>query len=344
MGKSQMVTIYMSKKRLALYISLSILVFLIIFCLALMVGQYSINLESFLKAIFTADESVNMERSIITNLRLPRTLLAALTGIALSLSGLIYQDVFQNKLTSPDLLGVSTGASVGAAIAIVIGLSSVFVSILAFVAGVVTVLITIGLAKLFKNGHTITLILSGIIVGGFMSAVLSFIKFLSDPTTTMATITMWLMGSFQNATMNQVCILGPVVAVSAIFLLLYSYRMNAVALGLEEAQTKGVNYKIARLVLIGIATLLTATSVAFCGVVSWIGLVIPHLVRLLVGRQNERTIPLSIFIGATFMVIVDIISRTFTQQEMPLSAVTGLLGTILFVFIAIIRRRAKHVN
>ena len=339
-----MAQIYMSKKRLAIYISVSVLITFIIFCVALMVGQYKISLGSFFKAVFTSDESVNMERSIIINLRLPRTILAALTGIALSLSGLIYQDVFQNKLTSPDLLGVSTGASVGAAIAILLGLSSVFISVFAFIAGVATVLITVGLAKLFKNGHTITLIFSGIIVGGFMSAILSFIKFLSDPTTTLATITMWLMGSFQNATMNQIYILGPIVAVSAVFLILYSFRMNVVALGRDEAQTKGVNYKVARLLLIGVATLLTATSVAFCGVVSWIGLVIPHLVRLLVGRQNERTIPLAIFIGATFMIIVDIISRVFTKQEMPLSAVTGLLGTVLFVAIVLIKRRSKHVS
>lgn len=334
----------MNKKRLALSISLSVLGFLIVFCVALMVGQYKIGFTNFFKAVFTNDETFNVERSIITNLRLPRTILAALTGIALSLSGLIFQDVFQNKLTSPDLLGVSTGASVGAAVAILLGLSSVFISLFAFIMGVVTVFITVALAKLFKSGHTITLILSGIIVGGFMSAILSFVKFLSDPTTTLATITMWLMGSFENATMNQVYILAPIVIVAVIFLFLYGFRMDAVALGREEAQTKGVNYNVASLLLIGIATLLTATTVAFCGVVSWIGLVIPHLVRLLVGRKNRNTIPVAVFIGATFMVVVDIVSRCFTKQEMPLSAVTGLLGTVIFVLIVLLKRRVKHVS
>ena len=326
-------------KRTLIFLIISILSFFIIFALALMIGKYSINIEAFFKAMFTSDSDYDTQRSIIVNLRLPRTIVAGLAGVALSLSGLLYQEIFQNKLTSPDLLGVSSGAAVGAAIAIILGLSSIFVSLFAFVVGVATVLITIAISKLFKNGSSITLILAGIIVGGFMSAALSLVKYFADPATTLATITYWLMGSFENSTMSIVYVTLPVVVVCSIVLLVLAWRINVVALGQEEAQTKGINYKLYRYLIIGIATLLTATAVAFNGTMSWVGLVIPHIVRLITGRDTRRSIPLCITFGGVFMILVDIISRTFTKSEIPLSAVTGLLGTVIFVSILLSKRR-----
>jgi len=326
-------------KRTIISLLVSVFCFVVIFAVALMVGKYNMSISDFFNAVFTSEEAFDTQRSIIVNLRLPRTIVAGLTGIALSISGLLYQEVFQNKLTSPDLLGVSSGASVGAAIALVLGLSSIFVSLFAFITGVVTVLITILVSKIFKNGSSFTLILAGIIVGGFMSASLSLVKYFADPTTTLANITYWLMGSFENSTMNHVWILLPVVGVSCIVLLVLSWRINVVALGQEEAQTKGINYNFYKFLIIGIATLLTATSVAFSGVVSWIGLVIPHIVRLIVGRDTRRSIPLCITFGGVFMIAVDILARTFTKSEMPLSAVTGILGTVIFVIIILIRRK-----
>ena len=333
----------MNKKTL-LFLLLSALSFIVVFMLALMVGKYNISTQVFFKAAFTTDEAYQIPRSIIINLRLPRTIVAGLAGIALSLSGLLYQEIFQNKLTSPDLLGVSSGSAVGAAIAIILGLSSVMVSIFAFTMGIVTVIITILISKLFKNGSSITLILAGIIVGGFMSAALSMVKYFADPTTTLTTITYWLMGSFENSTMNIVFTMLPVVIVSCVVLLILSWRINVVALGPEEAQTKGINYKVYKYLIIGIATLLTAITVAFSGTISWVGLVIPHAVRLISGRDTRRSIPLCITFGGLFMIIVDILSRTFTKAEIPLSAVTGLLGTIIFVIILVSKRRDYNEN
>jgi iron complex transport system permease protein len=269
---------------------------------------------------------------------------AALSGIGLSLSGLLYQEIFQNKLTSPDLLGVSSGAALGTAIAITLGLSSIFVSVFAFLLGIETVLITILISKLFKNGSSITLILAGIIVGGFMSAALSLVKYFADPTTTLASITYWLMGSFENSTMKIVYVMLPIVVVSCVVLLVLSWRINIVALGQEEAQTKGVNYVFYRTLIILIATLLTASSVAFAGTISWIGLVIPHIVRLCVGRDTTKTIPLSITFGASFMIISDILCRSFTAAEIPISAITGFFGTIVFIAIMYARRNTLHEN
>ena len=320
----------------------SLLVFVIVFLVALMVGRYQIRIDEFFNAIFTNDESLNIQRSIIVNLRLPRTLMAGLVGIGLSLSGLLYQETFRNKLVSPDLLGVSTGASVGASIAIVLGLSSILISVFAFILGVLTVILTITIAKFFRNGSSMTLILSGIIVGGFMSAILSLIKYFADPQTTLASITYWLMGSFADAVMGHVYILLAVVGVCVIVLLVLSSRIYLMSIGKAQAQTKGLHYNLYRYLIIGIATLLTAISVCFCGTISWIGLVVPHIVRLLVGRNPRRTIPLCITFGGVFMIITDILSRSFTDSELPLSAVTGLFGTVIFVIIIVIKRRELH--
>ena len=311
--------------------------FLLIFCTALMVGRYSISFTDFFKMLFSSS-GYDMERSIVVNLRLPRTIIAALTGIALSLSGLLYQETFQNKLVSPDLLGVSSGAGVGAALAILLGLTSAFISLFAFVFGIVTVLATVFISNVFRNKSSMILILSGIIVGGCMSAILSFIKYLADAETTLAGITYWLMGSFENSLMSDVWVLLPIVGVCTVITLLLSWRINIVALGREEAQTRGINYKAYRILIIAIATLLTASSVAFAGTISWIGLVVPHIVRLLVGRNTKNSIPLCIVFGANFMVLTDIISRCFTAAEIPLSAVTGFFGTVIFVVILFIRR------
>lgn len=332
----------MKNKKTIIFLSASLLLFVIVFFLALMVGRYSISIGNFFKALFTNDPHFQTDRSVIITLRIPRTIVAGLTGIALSLSGLLYQETFQNKLTSPDLLGVSNGAGVGAALAIVIGLSSAFISVLAFAVGILTVMTTVLIAKFFRNGSSTILLLSGIIVGGLMSSLLSLIKYFAGNEVKLASITYWLMGSFANAKMETVYILLPTVAVSTIFLLSISWRINIVALGREEAQTKGINYTLYRYLIIGIATLLTASTVAFSGTISWIGLVIPHIVRLIVGRNTRKTIPLCITFGGIFMIVVDILSRTFTSEEIPLSAVTGLFGTIIFVIILFLKRRDYH--
>lgn len=327
------------KRRTIISFIISIAVFAIIFALALMLGRYKIGIGDFFKAIFTDDSSLDTQRSIIANLRFPRTIMAAFVGIGLSLSGLLYQETFRNKLVSPDLLGVSTGASVGAALAIVLGLSSALISVFAFVIGLLTVFATVLISKLFRNGSSTILLLSGIIVGGFMSAILSMIKYFSSDITTLASITYWLMGSFESADMNRNYILMGVVVVCVIVLLLISHPINLVNQGKAEAQTKGINYNFYRGLIIVLSTVLTAISVCFCGTISWIGLVVPHIVRLLAGRDAKRTIPLCITFGGTFTILVDILSRTFTDSEIPLSAVTGLIGTLIFVVILIVKRR-----
>ena len=167
-------------------------------------------------------------------------------------------------------------------------------------------------------------------------------KYFSIDITTLASITYWLMGSFESANMNDNYILMSIVVICATILLLISHPINLVNQGRDEAQTKGINYYFYRGLIILLATVLTAISVCFCGTISWVGLVIPHIVRLLVGKNARRTIPLCITFGGTFMIVIDILSRSFTDSEIPLSAVTGLIGTVIFVIILVINRRKLY--
>lgn len=320
----------------------SLAVLVVVFFLALLMGRYSVSPEAFWTVITGGDPANAIDKSVIVTLRLPRTIVALLVGVALSLSGLVYQETFQNKLVSPDFLGVSTGAGFGATIAIVLGCTGLMISFTAFLFGILTMLITVFIAKMFRSQSQTTLLLSGIIVGGFMSAGISFIKFMADTDKQLGEIVYWLLGTFSKATMKDVWILLPIVAVCALVLYLIRWRINIVALGRSEATTLGLNYTFYRGLIIVISTLLTAAAVAYSGVVGWIGLIIPHLVRLLVGRDSKKTIPLTIMFGATFTIVCDIISRSFTASEIPLSAVTGFLGTPIFIAILYARRKTIY--
>lgn len=320
----------------------SLAVLVVVFFLALLMGRYSVSPEAFWTVITGGDPANAIDKSVILTLRLPRTIVALLVGVALSLSGLVYQETFQNKLVSPDFLGVSTGAGFGATIAIVLGCTGLMISFTAFLFGILTMLITVFIAKMFRSQSQTTLLLSGIIVGGFMSAGISFIKFMADTDKQLGEIVYWLLGTFSKATMKDVWILLPIVAVCALVLYLIRWRINIVALGRSEATTLGLNYTFYRGLIIVISTLLTAAAVAYSGIVGWIGLIIPHLVRLLVGRDSKKTIPLTIMFGATFTIVCDIISRSFTASEIPLSAVSGFLGTPIFIAILYARRKTIY--
>jgi iron complex transport system permease protein len=329
----------MSKKRITTYNVVLIIVLIFVFVLALMVGRFPISLDRFIRVLFGESNTYPIETSIIVNLRLPRTLIALFAGSALSLSGLVYQESFQNKLVSPNFLGVSSGASVGAAIAIILNLSTVWLSGFAFVFGIGSMILTISIARIMRDHSPMILILSGIIVSSFMGASLSLLKYLAESETQLATITYWLMGSFEYSKMSDVHILAPIVVICSGILFTIRWRINVVAQGPNEAQTQGLNYKLYRNIIIILATLITASTVAFAGVIGWIGLVVPHIIRLFVGRNTKHTIPLVMSFGAIFMILTDILSRSFTGAEIPLSAITGFLGTPIFIFILIRKRR-----
>lgn len=323
------------------YLTFSIIIYITIFVSSLFIGRYEINLNDIFNLNFC---SFQLEKNIIFNLRLPRAIIASLAGISLSLSGLIYQETFQNDLISQDLLGVSQGAGIGAAIGIVFGLSNLLIISLSFSFGILTVLLTVLISNIFKNKNNITLILSGIIVGSFMSSILTSIKYFVNPETQLATIVYWLMGSFANVTYKNILFVFPIVLILSGILFLISHRINLIALGKEETETKGVNYILYRNLIIVIATLLTATIVSNCGTISWVGLIIPHIGRALLGRNVNRTLPFCAVFGATFTLIADVLSRSLAQSEIPISAITGVLGSIIFTIILFNRYNQKSIS
>lgn len=326
------------KYKTKVYILVSLLLLILLFLAAVMIGRYSVSVSNFFKIITGNDSVPVIDKNIIINLRIPRTIVALLTGVALSISGLVYQEIFNNKLVSPDLLGVSSGASVGAAFAIVLGYTGLVISLFSFTLGLITMFLTLIVTKIFKSSSSVYLLLAGVIIGGFMSSATGLFKYLASSDRQLSEITFWLLGSFSSVTYDSVLILLPIVLFGVITLFLLRWKINILALGQEEATSVGINYKALRLVVIICATLLTAGTVAIAGVIGWIGLVIPHISRILVGRNTKRTIPLTIVIGACFMIIVDVISRSFTSTEIPLSVVTGFLGTPLFLIILYTKR------
>lgn len=321
-----------------LLVVLSVLL-VIMFFTSMCVGRYGVSFVDVFK-FFTGQQIDQTSYNVMLYLRLPRTLIAVLVGIALTLSGAIYQSSFNNRLVSPDLLGVSSGASVGACFAILLGFSTSMISVFAFVVGFITVFITLLIAKAFKNKSNVILILAGLAVGGVMSSLVGLIKYLADNEMKLAEMTFWLLGDLSKVKMEDFYVLLPVVVVCSVITIVLSWRLNIISLGQKEAKSLGVNYKVTFVLLIVVATILTAISVSVAGTIGWIGLVIPNITRLLIGSNNKKLIPISMFIGAIFMVMVDMLARSLAPNEIPLSVITGILGTPLFIF-AIYKRRKE---
>ncbi len=326
------------KSNILIYFLLFSIIFILLFFSSLFFGKYQMSMKVFFDALFNSNTNYTIERSIIINLRLPRTIAASLIGISLALSGLVYQEIFQNKLVSPDFLGVSSGASVGACFAILFGLGGIWICAFSFIFGIISMSLTLMIAKIFKTDSPTILLLSGIIISGFMSAVLSLIKYLADSDSQLGEITFWLLGSFSKVTMKDIWIILPIISICCLILLVLRWRINIISLGKEETQIRGINYKSHLIILIILVTVLTSISVAFSGVIGWVGLVVPHITRMIIGKNNLLSVPVSFFLGAIFMLFCDIISRSFTYSEIPLSAITGFIGTPIFIIILVIKR------
>ncbi|WP_103560581.1 iron ABC transporter permease [Campylobacter concisus] len=271
--------------------------------------------------------------NVIENLRIPRIIAAILVGAALSVSGAAYQGVFKNQLVSPDLLGVSAGACVGAATAIIFDLSLFWIQIFAFGFGLAAVAITLAIPKMMGRSSTLMLVLSGIIVSGLMGSVIGFLKYVADPETKLPDIVYWQLGSLAKLDSENLKYIAPVMIICAILLIAMSWRINLLSLGDESAARLGVNVAYERSIIIICATLLTACSVCISGIVAWVGLLMPHLARMLVGANNIRSMPASIFMGAMFLLFVDTLARSISVSEVPLGVLTGFIGTVFFVWV-----------
>lgn len=314
-----------------------------VFFASLAIGRYNIpffdSVLILLAQIFPIEPTwTQTMEAVIFNLRLPRTIAAVFIGGGLALSGAAYQSMFKNPLVSPDLLGVSSGACVGASLAILYSMGPVFIQILAFIGGIAAVSITVAVPRLMHNSSTLMLVLSGVIVGGLMSSIMGIIKYVADADTALAEMVYWAMGSLSNVKMVDLYYIAPCILVSGFVLVLFRYRLNVLSLGEDEAKTLGVDVRKVRGIIIVCATLLTASAVCLAGTIGWVGLVIPHLGRMIVGPDNRKLLPVAVVLGAIFMVVIDITARSLTSAELPLSIITGLIGAP-FYFYLLIRQR-----
>ena len=313
------------------------LALLLCIIISLSVGRFSISSNDVIMALisifgFNGDVASNAQ-NVVLNIRLPRIIAAVFVGAALSLSGAAYQGVFRNQLVSPDLLGVSAGACVGAATAIVLDLSLFGVQILAFICGLIAVGITLAIPKLMNKNSTLMLVLSGVIVSGLMGSLIGLLKYIADPETKLPDIVYWQLGSLAKVDTTNLIFIAPIMLVCGVLLVAMSWRINLLSMGDESAAKLGVNVNFERGIIIVCATLLTASSVCISGIVAWVGLLIPHLARMIVGANNIRSMPISIFIGAIFLLFVDTLARSISIAEVPLGVLTGFIGTIFFIFV-----------
>jgi iron complex transport system permease protein len=306
--------------------------------LSFFLGRYPITPSELFSILFSKiipihQFWVDQMETILFNVRLPRIMLACLVGCCLSAAGASYQGIFQNPMAAPDILGATAGAGFGAALAIINEGNYLTIMLSAFCFSLLTVAIVYFVSKKTRGNKLLGLILSGIIVSSLFSAGTSFIKLVADPSDQLPAITYWLMGSLSGTTRQTVAMSVIPMAVGLIPMFLMRWRINVLTLGDEEARTMGINAARLRLIIIVFATLVTAASVAVSGMIGWVGLVVPHLSRRLVGNNYRYLMPASMLVGAIFMLIVDNVSRNLLQTEIPIGILTAFVGAPFFVYL-----------
>ena len=315
-------------------------VFLAVLLGSLLLGRYALSPGQLLHMLWTkvtggaADWPLSDDK-VVFAVRLPRVAAAALVGAALAVSGAAYQGMFRNPMVSPDILGASTGAGFGAAVAILLGAGYFGISAAAFCCGLLAVAAAWLVSRLSRTNQTVTLILAGMMISSLFSAGTSFVKLVADTQQQLPAITYWLMGSLSSVKDTDVLFLSIPVTLGMVPLLALRWRMNLLTLGEEEAQSMGVNTRRLRGTVIVCATLLTSASVAVSGMIGWVGLVIPHFCRMLFGYDYRRLIPAGALFGASFLLIVDDIARLVTTGELPLGILTAFVGAPLFVYLIV---------
>lgn len=324
------------KKRFVILALLAALVLMAVLSFAL--GRYPISPRELIGILFSRFLPVEpfwTERmeTVFFNVRAPRIVLSMLVGCSLSAAGCAYQGIFQNPMASPDVLGATKGSAFGASLAIILGLGSRVTMLLAFSFGILTVALVWLVSSRAKGKRVVSLILAGIVVSSLFEAGTSYIKLVADPNEALPKITYWLMGSLSGARQEDVkFVLLPMLG-GLVILFLLRWQLGVLTMGDEEARTMGVNAKVVRLVIILSATLITAAAVAVCGAIGWVGLVIPHLCRRLVGNDTRYLMPASMVMGALFLLGVDNISRNLYATELPIGILTALVGAPFFLYL-----------
>ena len=313
-------------------------IFAAVLIVSVLLGRFSLSLRELggllLSRLFDIEPCWrDGAEKVLFAVRLPRIAAAVLVGAALSVAGVAYQGMFRNPMVSPDILGASTGAGFGAAVAILLGAGYAGISVAAFICGLFAVLLAYLVSRLGRTNQTVAMILAGMMVSSLFSAGTSYIKLVADTQQQLPAITYWLMGSLSSIKQRDVLFLLIPFVLGLVPLLALRWRMNLLTVGEEEAQAIGVNTTLLRLIVIVCATLLTSASVAVSGMIGWVGLVIPHFSRMLFGYDYRRLLPASALFGGAFLLVVDDIARLATTGEIPLGILTAFVGAPLFLYL-----------
>lgn len=321
-----------NRKSTYLTLIMALLLLVPLALIALSIGRMQLSLGQTWAGLIDPKHNT-LYANILYDIRLPRVLGAMVIGAALASSGIAFQNLFNNPLVSPDLLGVSNGAAVGAALAILLNSNLWVVQGFALIGGILAVSITILIPRLVGQGGTLILVLSGIIISGFMQAALGLLKYLADPDSQLQSIVYWQLGSIAKLDIPSLLAALPMMIIGFIILIFFRWHLTIMSLGGQTAASQGINIERERLVIILAATLLTAGAVCLAGTIGWIGLVVPHIARRLIGDNARFALPLAAIFGAAFLLVIDTLARTMSAGEIPLSILTGFIGTPVFIYI-----------
>ena len=323
-------------RRLALFAM--ILVPLAALYISLFVGRFSVPAADVARILasrlwpIARDWPASVE-TIVLQIRLPRAILAMFVGAGLSVSGAAFQGMFRNPLVSPDILGVTAASGFGAALALLLSRGAFELELIAFLFGILGVGLTYLLARTYRSTPVLMLVLSGVIVAAFFSALLSGAKYLADPESKLPAITYWLLGSLNGSSMRTLGMAVPPIILGGAGLMLVRWRLNVLSMGDEEARSLGVRTDRLKGIIIVCTTLITAAAVSVCGIVGWVGLVIPHLARMWVGPDHRALLPAACSIGATYLLLIDDVARTASASEIPLGILTAIVGAPFFAYL-----------
>ncbi len=303
----------------------------------LCIGRYSISVVETVSVLWNAvfGDTAALDPyqvSVILNVRLPRILMGLIVGAGLSIAGTSYQAIFGNPLVSPDILGVSSGAGFGASLAILLSFGAVLTQTVALSFGLLAVVLVLFVSRVRRSTELFMLVLSGVVIQALFDALISLIKYVADPQDKLPAITVWLMGSLASSTYKDVMISWITIAPCLIIMLGLRWKLNLLSLDEEEARSLGINVVTIRRIIIVVSTIITAVTVSLCGVIGWIGLIIPHIGRMLVGTDHRALLPVSMLLGAIYLLLIDTVARTLTAAEIPLSILTAIIGAPFFVW------------
>lgn len=327
-----------------IFIILTVLV-MVAFILALAVGRYPVSPGQVFKILSSTvipgrGDWSPITESVILKIRLPRVGMALAGGIGLGVCGAVFQGIFRNPLVSPGVVGVTSGAGFGAALAILIFGMGIMTQLFAFLFGGGALLLTWTITKRTRGSSLLVFVLSGVIINMFFQAMISLVKFMADSEEKLPSIVYWLMGSLSSCSWRKISLVIPLILMVSMILVLMRRRINLLSLGNETVLSLGVNPAVLMNIILVLTTVIVSAIVSIAGIVGWIGLIIPHIARMIVGPDHERLIPASALLGAVFFMTVDTVGRTISPQDIPLGILTALLGAPLFIGL-LIRTRGE---